>query len=141
MSLYFAPSISPSILTSLSVPAAEKYPQSMMLPQLPCFTVGIVPGFLQTWHQRVQSWFHQTREYCLCFLANSKRTVKCILPSSGFHLATLPWRPDWWSAAEMVFLLEGSPISTDKLWSSVSDHRVCGHLPDQEFWWFQTYFI
>ena len=27
--------------------------------------------------------------------------------------------PDWWSAAEMVVLLEGSPISTDELWSYV----------------------
>ena len=27
--------------------------------------------------------------------------------------------PDWWSAAEMVVLLEGSPISTEELWSSV----------------------
>ena len=31
----------------------------------------------------------------------------------------------------MVVLLEGSPISTEELWSSVSDHRVLGHLPDQ----------
>ena len=31
----------------------------------------------------------------------------------------------------MVILLEGSPISTEELWSSVSDHRVLGHLPDQ----------
>ncbi|CDQ59813.1 unnamed protein product [Oncorhynchus mykiss] len=45
--LYFAPSIFPSILTSLSVPTAEKHPHSMMLPP-PCFTVGMVPGFLQT---------------------------------------------------------------------------------------------
>ena len=40
-------------------------------------------------------------------------------------------RPDWWSAAEMVVLLEGSPISTEELCSSLSDHRVLGHLPDQ----------
>ena len=31
----------------------------------------------------------------------------------------------------MVVLLEGSPISTEELWSSVSDHRILGHLPDQ----------
>ena len=37
--------------------------------------------------------------------------------------------PDWLSAAEMVVLLEGSPISTEELWSF--DHRVLGHLPDQ----------
>ena len=47
ISLYFAPFIFPSILTSLPVPAAEKHPHSLMLP-LPCYTVGMVPGFLQT---------------------------------------------------------------------------------------------
>ena len=31
----------------------------------------------------------------------------------------------------MVVLLEGFHISTEELWSSVSDHRVLGHLPDQ----------
>ena len=40
-----------------------------------------------------------------CLFANSKRAVMC-------RLATLP---DWWSAAEMVVLLEGYPISTEKL--------------------------
>uniref|UniRef100_A0A8C7JS40 C2CD3 N-terminal C2 domain-containing protein n=1 Tax=Oncorhynchus kisutch TaxID=8019 RepID=A0A8C7JS40_ONCKI len=45
ISLYFAPLIFPSILTSLPVPAAEKHPLSMMLP--PRFTIGMVPGFLQ----------------------------------------------------------------------------------------------
>ena len=43
----------------------------------------------------------------------------CLLLRSGFCLATLPKRPDWWCAAETVVLLEGSPISTDELWSSV----------------------
>ena len=47
ISLYFAPFIFPSILTSLPVPAIEKHPHSMMLP-LPCFPIGMVPGFLQT---------------------------------------------------------------------------------------------
>ena len=31
----------------------------------------------------------------------------------------------------MVVLLEGSPISTEELWSSVSVHWVMGHIPDQ----------
>ena len=31
----------------------------------------------------------------------------------------------------MVVLLEGSPISTEELWSSVSDHWVLGHVPDK----------
>ena len=43
----------------------------------------------------------------------------CLLLRSCFLLATLPQRPDWWSAAEMVVLLEGSPISTEELWSCV----------------------
>ena len=49
ISLHFAPLIFASILTSLPVPVAEKHPHSMMLPP-PCFTVWMVPGFLQTWH-------------------------------------------------------------------------------------------
>ena len=32
----------------------------------------------------------------------------------------------------MVVLLEGSPISTEELWSSVSEHLVFGHLSDQD---------
>ena len=28
-------------------------------------------------------------------------------------------RPGWWSVVDMVVLLEGSPISTEELWSSV----------------------
>uniref|UniRef100_A0A8K9WQG8 Replication protein A subunit n=1 Tax=Oncorhynchus mykiss TaxID=8022 RepID=A0A8K9WQG8_ONCMY len=47
ISLYFALFIFALILTSLPVPAAEKHPQRMMLPP-PCFTVGMVPGFIQT---------------------------------------------------------------------------------------------
>ena len=42
--LCFAPSIFPSVLTSIPVPAAEKHPHSMMLPP-PCFTVGRVPVY------------------------------------------------------------------------------------------------
>jgi hypothetical protein len=34
-----------SLLISLPIPAAEKHPKSMMLLP-PCFTVGVVPGFL-----------------------------------------------------------------------------------------------
>ena len=45
--LSVAPFRFPSILTSLPVPTTEKYLHSMMLPP-PCFTVGMVPGFLQT---------------------------------------------------------------------------------------------
>ena len=48
ISLYFAPLLFASILTSLQVPATEKHPHSMMLPQ-PCFTIGMVAGCRQTW--------------------------------------------------------------------------------------------
>ena len=52
-------------------------------------------------------------------MANSKCAVMCLLLRNCFHLATLPQRPDWWSAAEKVVLLEGSSISTEELWSSI----------------------
>ena len=45
---------------------------------------------------------------------------------SGFRLATLPYRPDLWIAAEMVVLLEGSPLSTEEHWSS--DRVTIGFL-------------
>jgi hypothetical protein len=44
-----------------------------------------------------------------------KLQADCHVPfllRSGFCLATLPSRPDWWRAVEMVVFLEGSPIST-----------------------------
>ena len=89
-----------------------------MLPP-PCFTVGMVQCFLHA------------KEFNVCFirqrilskytylLANSKWAVTCFLLRNGFRLATLPRRPDWWSAAEMVVLLECSHNSTEELWSSV----------------------
>ena len=102
-----------------------------MLPP-PCFTVGIVPGFFQTSHLAFRPKSSILVSSFRCLLANSKQAVMCLLLRSGFCLATLPKRPDWWSAAEMDVLLEGSPISTEELWRlSQSDHRVLGHLPDQ----------
>jgi hypothetical protein len=35
----------------------------------------------------------------------------CLLLRSGFRLATLPYRPDWWSAAEMVDQGPSPPIA------------------------------
>ena len=55
----------------------------------------------------------------------------CLSLRSGFCIATLPKRPDWWGSAEIVVLLEGSPISRGTLELCQSDHRVLGHLPDQ----------
>ena len=37
-----------------------------------------------------------------CLLANSRWTVMSLLLKSGFRLASLPYRHDWWSAAEML---------------------------------------
>ena len=76
-SLYF-PFIFPLILMRLPVPATEKHPHSMMLPP-PCFTVGMVSGFLQTW--------------CLAF-----RPKSYVLVSSGqkmLFLKVSPLRAFW----------------------------------------------
>ena len=61
-----------------------------------------------------------------CILANSRRAAMCLLLRSGFSLATLPYWPDWWIAAEMVILLEGSPLFTEERWSS--DRVTIGFL-------------
>ena len=101
-----------------------------MLPP-PCFTVGMVPGFLQTWrlafrpkssilvssNQRIL--FLMVWESFRCLLANSKLTVMCLfyeewLPSG--HSTIKAWSVE---DAEKVVLLECSPISTEELWSSV----------------------
>ena len=52
----------------------------------------------------------------------------CLLLRSSFHLAILPYSPASWSDAEIVVLMEGSPISTEELCQS--DHWVLGHLPE-----------
>jgi hypothetical protein len=115
ISLFFALFIFPSILNSL--PAAEKHHHSMILPP-PCFTVGMGARFPSDVTLGIQAKHFNLGSYGLrvfrCLLANTKRAVICLLLRSGFHLAT-----DWWSAAKMVVLLEGSPISTEEIWSSV----------------------
>ena len=101
ISLYLAPFIFPSILTSLPVPAAEKQPHSMMLPP-PCCIVVMVSGFLQASHLAIRPksassvsseqsiLFLMVWESFRCLLANSKRAVMCLLLRSSFRLATLP---------------------------------------------------
>lgn len=42
-----------------------------------------------------------------------------LLLGSGFSPSTLLYRCDWWSVAEMVVHLGGSPFSTEQRWSSV----------------------
>ena len=67
ISLYFAPFIFPSILTSLTLPAAEKHPTALC-----CRHHASLYGWCQISYrcdalysaQRVPSWFHQTRESC-----------------------------------------------------------------------------
>ena len=99
--LYFALFIFPSTQTSLPIPATEKHPHSMMITQL-CFTVKMVPGFLQMWRLAFRpkssilfssdqrNLFLMIWESFRFLLANSKRGVICLLLGSGFHLATLP---------------------------------------------------
>ena len=93
-----------------------------------CIVCGPIVGlFTSGGHlhsgQRVQAWFHQTRESCFSWYKSTlgafgnKWTVMCLLLRSSFSLATLPLRPDWWSTAEMVVLLEGSAIHI--LWGIV----------------------
>jgi len=53
-----------------------------------------------------------------CLLANSRQAVMCLV-RRGFRLATVPYRPDWWSATQVVFPLEGSSRSIEQCWSSV----------------------
>src|SRR4029434_7221153 len=74
----------------------------------------------------------QAKEFNLCFIrpdnlvshglrvqvqANSRWAYMCLLLRSGFRLATLPYRPYWWSAAEMVVLLEGFPLFREQRWN------------------------
>ena len=101
ISLYFAPFIFPSILTSFPVPVAEKHPHSRMLPP-PCFTVGMEPGFLQKWRLAFSPkssilgsldqiiLFYMAWDSFRCLLANSKRAVMCPFtekwhPSRHYH--------------------------------------------------------
>jgi hypothetical protein len=109
-----------------------------MLPP-PCFTVGVVPGCVQTWCLafRPKSFIRPENLVSHGLLSNSKQAIMCLLLRTDFCLATVLWRPDWCSAAEMVINLKGFSISTEELWSSgalelcQSDHLVLGHLPDQ----------
>ena len=86
---------------------------------LPDMTLGIQAKEFNLGFIRPEALVSHGQSPLGAFFANSKRAVMCLLLRSGFRLATLPQRPDWWSAAEMVVLLEGSPISTEELWSSV----------------------
>ena len=89
----------------------------MMLPPS-CFTVGEGQVMSSAWFPPDLALGSQAKEFNLGFIRPENLvSVMCLLLRSGFRLATLPIRPEWLSAAEMVVLLEGSPIST--LWSSI----------------------
>ena len=101
ISLYFAPFIFPSILTSLPVTAAEKHPHSMMLPP-PSFTVDgewcQVSSRRDTWHLafRPKSSIVASSDQRIfrCLLANSKRAVMCFFTEEWFpsgHSTTKAW--------------------------------------------------
>lgn len=107
----------------------------------PCFTVGVVLARF-TRHVNTNTTpvipscligpvvlFHMVWEPIMwILLLNSSLCAMCLLLRSG-RPVTLPYRPEWWIAAEMVVLLEVSPLSTEELWWR--GHHVVGHLPDQ----------
>ena len=65
------------------------------------FNLGFIRESCFSWSESPLVAFWQTPSW-----------LSCLLLRSGFRLATLP-------SAEMVVLLEGSPTSTEELWSSV----------------------
>lgn len=106
--------------------------------------VTLLKAWLRAWgHCPAESWtevtaVHWNRFACRCNIptawcylfrylsANSRLAAVCLLPRSGF---CLPRRPDWWIAAEMAVLLEGS-LSIKKPLSVESNRQVLGHLSD-----------
>ena len=113
-----------------------------MLPP-PCFTVGMVPGFLQMWSlafrpksvmldssdQRIL--FLMVWESFRCLLANSKRAVMCLLLRSGFRLATTikAWLAE--CCRDVCPSGRFSHLHRGTLELCQSDHRILGYLPDQ----------
>lgn len=111
------------VLDCLPVPATDKHPHSTMLPP-PSFACS--DGINQVMHGACFSpdkllavlpkefSLHLTRPENLFPHAAlmSLYPVLCLLfNNTGFCLATLPWRPDLWSAAETVLRLSGSSIA------------------------------
>lgn len=54
-----------------------------------------------------------------CLLANSTWAALWLLLRSGFHQVSLPCRSHRWIAAEILVLLEGTPLSKEKCWREV----------------------
>jgi len=71
----------------------------------PNIVVGVMPKEFNFVSSDQKIFFLMLSESFKCCLANSKRVVICL-----FHLATLPSRPEWWSAAVMITLPGGSKL-------------------------------
>ena len=117
-----APFIFPLILTSLPDPAAEKLCHSMMLP--PCFTVGMVPGFLQTWRLafRPKSSILVSSDQRILFPMVWESLGAFWQTSSGLTCAF------YWG---WLFFRKVLPSPQRNSELCQSDHRVLGHNPDQ----------
>lgn len=67
-----------------------------------------------------KSFIHHSREYShylsVLQVPFGKRQADCHMPVTEEWLSfgRSTYMPRWWSAAEMVFLLEGSPVSKNK---------------------------
>jgi hypothetical protein len=89
-----------------------------------CFTVGRVAGFLQMWCLAFRpntSLFHQTRASCFSW---SESSLGVFWKTPSWLSCAFYWRvasvwPLYHKALIGGVLLEGSPISTEELWSSV----------------------
>ena len=112
-----------------------------MLPP-PCFTVQIVPAFLEPWclaFRPNSSILVSSEQRILllmvrvfgCLLANYKWAVMCLLLRSGFRLATNI--KAWWGECGRDSCPSGrfSHLHRGTLELCQSDHRILGHLPDQ----------
>ena len=141
---------SPSILTSLPVPATEKHPHSMMLPP-PCFTVGMVlawwwavPGFLQTWRLAFipKSLIFVSSDQRISHVSHGLRVLQVHFGKlqAGCHVPfTKEWLPSGhssipaWLLQRWLSFWKVSSLHRGMLELLQSYHRVLGHLPDSSF--------
>ena len=112
-----------------------------MLPP-PCFTVGMLPGFLQMWRLafRPKSSILVSSDQRILFLMVWD-SFRCLLANSqaGCHLPfTDKWLPSGHSTIifggvlqRLLYFWKVSHLCKGTLELCQSDHRVFGHLPDQ----------
>lgn len=70
---------------------------------------------------------HSLDIFCKSFsslLTNCRQAIMCLFLRCGFHLTTLPYRPCWWRASEIVVL----SLHRARLELCQSDHWILGHL-------------